>query len=1070
MPGRRSLFSFVAPLAVGLALTALSSAQASTTTKVARSLPARAWTPKPSASATASPAARDHASSCPTPTPGQASTSTPGAPTQVHAIEGDQSVTVTWCPPAVGQGNVTSYTITSSDGTQVNAQVPNDYVIVDGLTDGRSYSFTVTANTSGGSGAASAASDTVRPAPVPGPRHVLLGKPQSVGYDQYSLMIGGKRTVIYSGEFDPWRTPSPSLWLDRLEKMKADGFNAVTPYFDWDYHSPAPGDYDFTGIRDINTFLNDAQKAGLYVIARPGPYINAETDAGGFPGWLVTQSGTARTDAPDYVAAAEQWLSEVDPIIAAHQITRGGDVILYQVENELFYNEPATVNYMADLIAKVKADGIDVPLTGNHSGTYNGTSGAVDIDGYDSYPQGFNCADPSTFSSPGGFSPFAGEPLMLPEFQGGSYDSWGGSGYDNCYEMTNSDFENVFYKSNFAAGVTIQSNYMTVGGTNWGWLPAPFMYTSYDYGSAIRESGEIGTPSDPNDIAGSKYGENKLLGDFLQSVPSLAKTQGVAAPASSNSAVSTEARANLDDNTQFVYLRQRNASSTSDVSTHLALNTEPSFGYTYDDTDPALHYTGTWTHASNQSFTGGDYKDTESYSDTTGDSMSVTFTGTAVQYIAPTTYNHGIADISLDGGPVTAVDGYSSGTDFQQVLYSASGLPDTTHTLTITVSGQKNPASSGTFVSVDAINVPTAAQQADYYPTVPQQPGTSITLRGRDARLLLTNFAFDGQQLQYSTSELMTHAELGDSALALLYGPAGTDGETVLRYSSQPTVNVVQGGVQSTWDPTRGDLRLDYTHRGLAEVQISGGGRPPLELLIAEKNVAEDFWPESTSAGPVARTGRLPGADRRLGPRHAGADRRHEQLRPDHRLGSRGHRLGDVERSAPCARRVRPTAHWRARSPARRQSTCRRSRAGASASRRRRRSPSTTTATGRSPTTRRRPTRRRRSRPRCCTPTTMDSITGSSGTAATSPRPGTRPGSRSPPTAASTAPSACGSTALSSAPTRRATSRRRRSRSRPRRCGRAPTTSSRCSCRARATTKTASTARRRATPRRARAA
>ncbi len=851
MPGRRSLSSFAALLVAGFALTALSPAQASPAPATVRSLPARAWTPHTSASATASPARAGDSSSCPVATSDQASASTPGAPTRVHAIGGDESVTVTWCPPATGQGNVTSYTVTSPDGTQTTAQVPNDYVIIDGLTNGQSYSFTVTADTTGASGAVSAHSNTVTPAPIAPPRHVLLGKPQSVSYDQYSLMIGGKRTVIYSGEFDPWRTPSPSLWLDRLEKMKADGFNAVTPYFDWDYSSPAPGVYNFAGVRDINTFLNDAQKAGLYVIARPGPYINAETDAGGFPGWLVTQQGVARTDAPDYVAAAEQWLSEVDPIIAAHQITRGGDVILYQVENELFYKEPATVSYMADLIAKVKADGIDVPLSGNHSGTFNGTPGAVEIDGYDSYPQGFNCADPNSFSTPGGFSPFAGEPLMLPEFQGGSYDSWGGAGYDNCYEMTNSDFENVFYKSNFADGVTIQSNYMTVGGTNWGWLPAPFMYSSYDYGSAIRESGEIGTPSDPNDIAGSKYGENKLLGDFLQSVPSLAKTEGVAAPASSNSAVTTEARGNPDDNTQFVYLRQSDATSTSDVSTHLALNTEPSFGYTYDDTDPALNYSGTWSHVANQSYTGGDYKNTESFSDTTGDSMSVTFTGTAVQYIAPTANNHGDADIYLDGTKVATVDGYSSGTDFQQVLYSASGLADTTHTLKIVVTGQKDAASGGTFVSVDAINVPSAAQASDFYPTVPQKPGTSITLQGRDARMLLTNFAFDGQQLQYSTSELMTHADLGNSALALLYGPAGTDGETVLRYSSQPTVKVVQGNVQSSWDPTRGDLRLDYTHGGLAEVQVSGGGRPALELLIAEKDIAEDFWPESTSAGPA---------------------------------------------------------------------------------------------------------------------------------------------------------------------------------------------------------------------------
>jgi beta-galactosidase len=64
-------------------------------------------------------------------------------------------------------------------------------------------------------------------------------------------------------------------------------------------------------------------------------------------------------------------------------------------------------------------------------------------------------------------------------------------------------------------------------------------------------------------------------------------------------------------------------------------------------------------------------------------------------------------------------------------------------------------------------------------------------------------------------------------------------------------VKVLQGSVQSTWDASRGDLRLDYSHGGLAEVQISGGGRPPLELLIAEKNIAEDFWPESTSAGPA---------------------------------------------------------------------------------------------------------------------------------------------------------------------------------------------------------------------------
>ncbi len=71
--------------------------------------------------------------------------------------------------------------------------------------------------------------------------------------------------------------------------MKAAGFNATSLYFDWGYHSPAPGVYDFTGVRDVDKLLDMAQQAGLYVIARPAPYINAEVDGGGLPGWLDHQ-------------------------------------------------------------------------------------------------------------------------------------------------------------------------------------------------------------------------------------------------------------------------------------------------------------------------------------------------------------------------------------------------------------------------------------------------------------------------------------------------------------------------------------------------------------------------------------------------------------------------------------------------------------------------------------------------------------------------------------------------------------------------------------------------------------
>ncbi len=203
--------------------------------------------------------------------------------------------------------------------------------------------------------------------------------------------------------------------------------------------------------------------------------------------------------------------------------------------------------------------------------------------------------------------------------------------------------------------------------------------------------------------------------------------------------------------------------------------------------------------------------------------------------------------MALSAGPV---DTYApAGKEFQQVLFSKAGLAAGSHTLKIVVTGQKNAASSAANVVIDAINVPTAAQLADYYPVVPQTG--SIALHGRDSRMLVASYSFAGQDLVYSTSELTSQASIGGRATALLYDPAGTDGETVLRYSSQPTVTVLSGSVTSSWDASRGDLRLDYVHRGLAEVQVTGGGRPPLLLLIAETNTAQEFWPESTPAGPV---------------------------------------------------------------------------------------------------------------------------------------------------------------------------------------------------------------------------
>ena len=72
---------------------------------------------------------------------------------------------------------------------------------------------------------------------------------------------------------------------------KAMGLNTITTYVFWNYHEPQPGEYDFTGQRDVAEFIREAQSEGLYVILRPGPYVCAEWELGGYPAWLLKDHG-----------------------------------------------------------------------------------------------------------------------------------------------------------------------------------------------------------------------------------------------------------------------------------------------------------------------------------------------------------------------------------------------------------------------------------------------------------------------------------------------------------------------------------------------------------------------------------------------------------------------------------------------------------------------------------------------------------------------------------------------------------------------------------------------------------
>ncbi len=132
----------------------------------------------------------------------------------------------------------------------------------------------------------------------------------------------------------------------------------------------------------------------------------------------------------------------------------------------------------------------------------------------------------------------------------------------------------------------------------------------------------------------------------------------------------------------------------------------------YDDGNAALTYSGSWNHGTGY---GGDYNASESFSNTTGNYMSVTFTGTSVFWVSNYNSNHGIATVYLDGTQVATVDSYSSSNLQQQILYQATNLTNTSHTLKIVVSGTKNAAASNYYVSIDAIIIGTTTNASAIY-------------------------------------------------------------------------------------------------------------------------------------------------------------------------------------------------------------------------------------------------------------------------------------------------------------------------------------------------------------------
>ena len=311
---------------------------------------------------------------------------------------------------------------------------------------------------------------------IPAPQTPSRSRPHCmpVGYDNRAVLIGGKRRLILSGAIHYVRS-TPAMWPKLLAESRRAGLNTIETYVFWEQHEPREGVYDFSGRRDLGLFLDLCRKAGLHVILRIGPYVCAETNFGGLPWWLTTKPGlVTRTLNPPFMAAVDRWMKRLLAEIGDRQTTRGGPVILAQLENEYAnvakrYGDDGARSLEWCLECGREA-GIEVPL--------------VMCEG----------APKGAIATLNGFSVWSRvaahrkanvrQPVLWTEDWTGWYDTWGEPHHlrpkdDIAYEALRF----------FAMGGTGINYYMWHGGTNFDRDAMFLQATTYDFDAPLDEHG-----------------------------------------------------------------------------------------------------------------------------------------------------------------------------------------------------------------------------------------------------------------------------------------------------------------------------------------------------------------------------------------------------------------------------------------------------------------------------------------------------------------------------------------------------------------------------------------------------
>lgn len=300
-----------------------------------------------------------------------------------------------------------------------------------------------------------------------------------------TFLLNEKPFVVKAAELHYTRIPQP-YWEHRIEMCKALGMNTICLYIFWNIHEQKEGQFDFTGQNDIAAFCRLAQKHGMYVIVRPGPYVCAEWEMGGLPWWLLKKKDVAlRTLDPYYMERTGIFMQEVGKQLAPLQITRGGNIIMVQVENEFgaYGVDKPYVSAIRDMVRK--AGFTDTPLFQCDWSSTFANNALDDLLWTINFGTGANIeqqfkklkeARPET-------------PLMCSEFWSGWFDHWG-----RKHETRPAQTMVQGIKDMLDRGISF-SLYMTHGGTtfgHWGGANNPSysaMCSSYDYDAPISEAG-----------------------------------------------------------------------------------------------------------------------------------------------------------------------------------------------------------------------------------------------------------------------------------------------------------------------------------------------------------------------------------------------------------------------------------------------------------------------------------------------------------------------------------------------------------------------------------------------------